>query len=64
MSQKTKTQENMVDCYMSTKEYYEFRLLAIERKAYFKVKWSVDRALVTTTAAFLVALGFDPGVDF
>lgn len=64
MSQATKTQEKMVDCYMSAKEYYEFRLLALEKKAFFQVKWSVDRAIVTTTAAFLVALGFDPGIDF
>jgi hypothetical protein len=64
MSQKTKTQETMVECYMTAKEYYDFRLLALERKACFNVKWSVDKAIVTTTAAFLVALGFNPGVDF
>ena len=54
----------MVDCYMSAKEYYQFRILAIEKKACFQVKWKVDQALVTTTAAFLVALGFNPGIDF
>jgi len=64
MSQATKNTESMVDCYMSAKEYYEFRLLALEKKAFFQVKWSVDRAIVTTTAAFLIALGFDPGIDF
>ena len=64
MPQNTQTQEKMVDCYMSAKEYYQFRILAIERKACFHVKWKVDQALVTTTAAFLVALGFNPGIDF
>lgn len=54
----------MVECYMSAKEYYDFRLLALERRVCFHVKWKLDKAIVTTTGAFLIALGFDPGVDF
>jgi len=64
MSQETKNPESMVDCYMSAKEYYQFRLIALEKKVCFHVKWAVDRAIVTTTGTFLISLGFDPGVDF
>jgi saccharopine dehydrogenase-like NADP-dependent oxidoreductase len=64
MSQENKKPENMVDCYMSAKEYYQFRLIALEKRVCFHVKWKVDKALVTTTGAFLISLGFDPGIDF
>lgn len=54
----------MVDCRMSAREYYAFRLLALNNKVMFTVKWEKDSCMVTCEAPFLVSAGFVQGIDF
>jgi hypothetical protein len=65
MSQNTDYSKNfMVDCRMSAREYYAFRLVALNNKVMFTVRWETDCCVVTTEAPFLVSSGFVQGIDF
>lgn len=65
MSQKTDYSENfIVECKMSSREYYDFRLLAIQYNVQFLVKWEKDHCLVACEAPFLAKCGYSEGVDF
>jgi hypothetical protein len=54
----------LVECKMSTREYYDFRLLAMTHKVQFTVKWEQTYCVITTEAPFLAKCGYTAGVDF
>ena len=57
--------ENLiVDCMMSCREYYDFRLQALLHKVNFIVKWEKSYCMVTCEAPFLMKCGYAAGVDF
>jgi hypothetical protein len=58
------TKTFMVECKMSAREYYDFRLLALEKRVQFTVIWETTYCVVTTEAPFLAACGYTQGVDF
>ena len=58
------TQSLTVECMMSSREYYDFRLQALRNKVDFLVKWEKTYCLVTTEAPFLMKCGYAAGVDF
>jgi hypothetical protein len=65
MSQNTDYSKNfMVECNMTSREYYAFRLLALNNKVMFTVRWEKDSCIVTCEAPFLVSAGFVQGIDF
>jgi len=54
----------LVTCKMNCREYYDFRLLALQHKVVFLVKWETEYCLVTTEAPFLIKTGYQKGIDF
>jgi hypothetical protein len=54
----------IVDCTMTPREYYDFRLQALNNKVHFIVEWKKDCCIVTTEAPFLVRCGYVSGIDF
>lgn len=66
MSQnKTDYTENfIVECTMTSREYYDFRLLALTHKVQFLVKWEKTKCIVVCEAPFLAKCGYTAGVDF
>jgi hypothetical protein len=54
----------LVDCQMTPRDYYDFRLLALNNKVQFTVKWEKTHCVVTTEAPFLAKAGYIQGVDF
>jgi hypothetical protein len=66
MSQQTVNyKENLVvDCTMTPREYYDFRLQALNHKVHFIIKWEKTHCIVTTEAPFLSKCGYTQGVDF
>lgn len=54
----------IVDCTMSAREYYTFRLEALNHKVHFVVEWKKDCCVVSTEAPFLVRNGYVSGIDF
>lgn len=66
MSQnKTDYTENfIVECTMTSREYYDFRLLALTHKVQFLVKWEKTKCIVACEAPFLAKCGYTAGVDF
>jgi hypothetical protein len=62
---KTNYSENfIVECKMSSREYYDFRLQAITHKIKFLVKWEKTHCIVACEAPFLAKCGYSEGVDF
>lgn len=66
MSQsETNFKENFtVDCKMSAREYYDFRLQCLQNKVQFLVRWERTYCIVTCEAPFLSKCGYTAGVDF
>jgi hypothetical protein len=66
MSQnKTDYSENfIVECTMTSREYYDFRLLALTHQIQFLVKWEKTKCIVVCEAPFLAKCGYSAGVDF
>lgn len=66
MSEKTTdfTKDFTVECMMSSREYYDFRLQALIHKIHFIVRWEKTYCMVTTEAPFLMKCGYAAGVDF
>jgi hypothetical protein len=54
----------IVNCTMTAREYYDFRLQALNNKVQFVVVWEKTCCIVTTEAPFLVKCGYAAGVDF
>lgn len=62
---KTNYKENfIVECMMSAREYYDFRLQALTHKVHFLVKWEKTCCVVTCEAPFLAKCGYYEGIDF
>lgn len=53
-----------VECRMSSREYYDFRLQALKNKVNFLVRWEKTYCVVTCEAPFLAKCGYTAGVDF
>lgn len=53
-----------VECKMSSREYYDFRLQALTHKVHFLVKWEKTYCVVTCEAPFLAKCGYNEGIDF
>lgn len=53
-----------VDCIMSSREYYDFRLQALTHKVHFLVRWEKTQCVVTCEAPFLAKCGYSEGIDF
>jgi len=58
------TKDIIVECMMSSREYYDFRLQALLHKVHFIVRWEKTYCMVTTEAPFLMKCGYAKGVDF
>jgi hypothetical protein len=58
------TKQLTVECKMSSREYYDFRLQALNNKVHFLVKWEQTYCIVTCEAPFLAKCGYNEGVDF
>lgn len=46
------------------KEYYQFRLLALENQVMFTVEWTKTGATVSCETPFLIAFGYINQVEF
>jgi hypothetical protein len=54
----------VVECKMTCREYYDFRLLALSNKIEFLVEWQVNHCIVKCEAPFLIKCGFCAEIDF
>lgn len=54
----------IVDVILSVQEYYNLRVAALQENALINVKYNANSVIFTTTASFLIKLGFEPGFDF
>jgi hypothetical protein len=58
------TKQLKVDVQMTPREYYQFRLLAIQYNVQFLVKWEKEHCIVTTELPFIISQGYIQGIDF
>lgn len=49
---------------LTPKEYYNFRLLALQYQIQFVVEWTTKGAVVTCEAPFLLSFGYIDKIDF
>ena len=54
----------VVQCKMTSREYYDFRLEALKYKVQFLVTWEKHCCIVECEATFLTKCGYTHGVDF
>ena len=66
MSENTQDYKNkfIVECKMSSREYYDFRLQALNHKVHFLVVWEKTYCVVKCEAPFLAKCGYVSGIDF
>lgn len=57
-------ENKIVDVILSVQEYYNIRVEALKNNVMFNVKFDTNAVIFTTTASFLINLGFEPGFDF
>jgi hypothetical protein len=58
------TKQLKVDVQMTPREYYQFRLIAIQYNVQFLVKWEKEHCIVTTELPFIISQGYIQGIDF
>lgn len=58
------SKNNTAKLNLTPREYYEFRLLALDYKVPFTVEWNKTNCSVTTEANFLISKGYIEGIDF
>ena len=49
---------------LNPKEYYQFRLLALDNQVMFTVEWTKKGAVVSCETPFLIAFGYIGQVEF
>lgn len=49
---------------LNPREYYQFRILAIENQVMFTVEWTKKGAVVSCETPFLIAFGYINQVEF
>lgn len=54
----------LTDITLNPKEYYQFRLLALQHRVMFTVEWTKQGALITCETPFLIAFGYINQVEF
>lgn len=57
-------ENKIVNVVLSVQEYYNVKAEAIKNNVLFNVKFDTNAVIFTTTASFLINLGFEPGFDF